>query len=84
MGGGDCGVPDKELSSQLTYRVWMLHTLVYLIAVGKVPGVPEPLPSGNYVVESSWHERWQMIVGKVVQNGCQSVLDGLWCWRCDI
>lgn len=44
---GDCGVPDKELSSQFTYRVWMLHTLVYLIAVGKVPGVPEPLPSRN-------------------------------------
>ena len=37
-----CGVPDKESSSQFTYRVWMLHTLFYFIAVGKVPGVPEP------------------------------------------
>ena len=77
-----CGVPDKESSSQFTYRVCMLHTLFLFHCCGESPRSSRATSSTIRLLESSCHERWQTIVVKVLQNGPWTILDGLWLCCC--
>jgi len=64
-------VPDKESSSQFTYRVSTSHFL-NSITVGKVPGVPEPCLQS--FLESCCLKTWHPHTLKPLRNGPPSVL----------